>query len=205
MYRDYSFLKFVVLTFVGAVAFFQFLSTIPLYYKDALQLNENTIGLLLGLNGFLVAVFEMPAVYILERRGHVIRVIALGTLMIGVSLVIYNISPWVGMAVLGMALLTVGEVLTMPFSNALSMQRADAYTRGRYLALYALSYSVAFIVAPVLGTQIIAAWGFDVLWYTLLVICMAAAFGFYRLEPQLSKPYRGAPEETRVSIHTPKM
>lgn len=184
VYRDRTFLEFVFWTMLSAATFFQLLSTVPVYYKENLRMDEHIIGLILGLNGFLVALLEMPLVYVLEKRVQMIRVIVVGTVLIGLSYWILNLGPWIALAYVSTVVMTIGEILTMPFANAFAMVRSNAYNRGRYLALYALAYSVAFIVAPLIGTQIAGTWSFYYLWYAMLFLSIVAGFGFIRLLPR---------------------
>ena len=182
VYRDWTFLEFVFWTMLSAAAFFQLLSTVPVYYKENLHMDENIIGLVLGLNGFLVALLEMPVVFALEKRVKMLKVIFLGTILIGLSYWILNWGAWIGLAYISTVVMTLGEVLTMPFANAYSMVRSNAHNRGRYIALYALAYSIAFIIAPLVGTQIAGAWSFAHLWYTMLLLSLISAAGFWRLQ-----------------------
>jgi len=59
-YNDISFLWFLVGLVLFGMIFLQYFSTMPIYYKDIHQLNETDIGLLLGFNGLVIFIFEMP-------------------------------------------------------------------------------------------------------------------------------------------------
>jgi len=46
------------------------------------------------------------------------------------------------------------------------------------MGLYTISYSAAHVVAPFLGTTIIAAYGFATLWWAMGVMAVVTAAGF---------------------------
>ncbi len=60
---------------------------------------------------------------------------------------------------------TVGEMLSLPLLNAVIAERAGSSHRGRYMGVYLLSFSVAFILAPTAGTWVYDRFGPTVLWF----------------------------------------
>ena len=58
-YSDKAFLIFLIAMALFGIVFLQYFSTITIYYKDVHALSELDIGLLLGLNGFLIFIFEL--------------------------------------------------------------------------------------------------------------------------------------------------
>jgi predicted MFS family arabinose efflux permease len=47
------------------------------------------------------------------------------------------------------------------------------------MGLYTISFSVALIIAPYLGSRIISNYGFEVLWWGTGLISVFIALGFY--------------------------
>ena len=190
-YRDRPFLLFLAVTALVAIAFFQLFATLPVFYKQEYLLNEDQIGWLMAFNGILIVILEMPMVYLAERRFSKLAVISAGAFFIGLSYVAFNFWPgWLGVLVLGMALLTIGEILDLPFTNAVALERSDRGSRGQYMALYTISFSAAHILAPVLGMQIAAQWGFATLWYLLGGICLLGILGYHWLAPRLEADHQ---------------
>lgn len=180
-YRDANYLVFIGLALVYAVCFFQLFSTLPLYYKQAYQLSERSIGLLLALNGLLVATVEMVLIYKIGERVDRLRMIGAGTLLVGVSYVVLNVGTFAALPVLGIVLITFGEILSMPFMNVYAVERATPQTRGQYLALHVMVYSAAHVLAPAIGTRVASAYGFQVLWYAVGAAALIAFAGFAAL------------------------
>jgi predicted MFS family arabinose efflux permease len=177
-YRDLVFILFCICTFGFGVVFFQLLNTLPLYYSQGYELNETVIGYLLALNGFLVFLLEMPLVDSLSKKNALRAIVTTGTLMAGISYLIFNFSSGMLILIAAMILLSISEILVMPFLTTYTVNRAGNKSRGKYLGLYGMSYSLALIVAPALGTYLVDLSGFTMLWYTMFGISILAALGF---------------------------
>jgi len=188
-FKDQKFLIFALLTMISGTVFMQLFSILPVFYKQDFAMNEGQIGMLLAMNGLLIALLEMPIIYTMERRVlRKLSAIGWGAMLIGASFFMLELAVfWKGILVLSMVVITFGEIFMMPFSNVFAIDRAPVATRGQYMAVYSSTWSVAHIIAPVLGMQIASAWGFSTLWYVLAGLCVLAFMGYKILEKQLSR------------------
>ncbi len=167
-YRDKQFLLFWSGMFLIGFTFMQYFSTLPLYYNEVMHLTEKDIGWLLSLNGLLVFLTEMPIVHHMEKYSfNKLNIVILGTFLIALSFFVLLISPWIGMAVIGMVLMSFGEIFGFPFSNSYAMERAKKGNQGAYMALYSMSFSVAHILGPNSGMQLVERYGYDFTWYVM--------------------------------------
>ena len=172
-YRDGPYLLFLLATFLTGFAFLQFLSSIPLFYKQVHHLSEQSIGWLLAFNGILIFVFEMPLIKALENsKLPLIRILIYGTFLLMASFLVLNLTNWSGVLVISMFLMTVGEMLNFPFMSRFALDRADKGKPGSYMGLYAMTFSLAHIIGMKTGLDLIDALGFHTTW-----IIMAASLG----------------------------
>lgn len=192
VYADKKFIAFVVLVSISAISFFQLFSMIPLYFKEALTLEEDVIGYLLAFNGVLIALIEMPVVFSFEKRYQALKMTALGTLLIGTTFLALNAGSWFGFVIWAVILITIGEIFAMPFSNAFTMARSSSHNRGSYMAVYGMAYSAAFIVAPSMGAWVSGNYGWSALWYLVLGLCILASIGFLWLNTSIQNEKRAA-------------
>ncbi len=176
-YKDKAFWIFLAAMTMFGIVFLQYFSTMPLYYKDVHNLTELEIGILLGLNGAFIFILEMPLIKWLENtRYSKPTLMVFGAILVGISFIVLNVTPWIGILLIGMLFMTVGEMITFPFSNAFAMERAKKGNQGEYMALYSIAFSIAHIFGHNAGMQLADSIGFENTWYimTLLaVICMA--------------------------------
>jgi len=171
VFHDKIFWVFLFVSFITAMIFFQLFTTLPLYHNEKFGLSEFQTGLLMTLNGLLIFSLEMPTVGFLERKAFPkIRIIIVGSFVMASSFFLLLINFWAGILVVSMVCISIGEVLTFPFSNAFALSRAPRGQEGRYMALYTMSFSLAHIVSSKLGFEIITRFGYQTNW--LFMACM---------------------------------
>ncbi|MFN4079689.1 MAG: MFS transporter [Saprospiraceae bacterium] len=186
IWADREYLIFLGLTILNAIIFMQFIWTTPLFFKQIYHWDETVIGLVSALNGLLVLAVEMPLVYRIDGKRHNMRFIRTGLVLYGLSYAALSL-PLVGMlpALMFIALISLGEIYVMPFSANYVFTRSKGARQGRYMGLYTVSYSVANIIAPLAGSQIIEHFGFNVLWLAMSAMSAVSFVGFYFLEKKM--------------------
>lgn len=169
-------LAFVLANVGIMICFFQLFSTFPVYVKSG-GFDERTIGLLFTLSGVLIVLAEMPLLYVANRRYRPLPVMVAGSALIAFSfLTLIPAIPLGFWALIGMMLLmTVGEMLYMPFTNTFVAAHAPPARRGEYLGLLSASYSAAFVLTPLIGFAVADRYGYDV---ATVVCCGAATLGW---------------------------
>jgi MFS family permease len=185
-YRDITYLWFVLFVMINALVFFQMMSIVPVYLKKVVHMQEWAIGLTLALNGIIISLVEMVLVYRLEGKRSNLYYITRGVLFVSLGYwVLALMPPVVGVAVLYVLFITIGEMLGMPFMNSFWISRSKDHNRGQYAALYMMAYSVANIVSPSLGAYVAEHQGFSVWWGISGGISLLAVGGFYLLQRKL--------------------
>ncbi|MBP6825142.1 MAG: MFS transporter [Saprospiraceae bacterium] len=196
-YRDRSFLWFVFLTVLNAIVFMQILWTVPVFWKEDFHWSEASIGLMTALNGFMVFAIEMPMIYRLDGRRPQLDYVRVGLILYAVSYLAFNMPfSHFAAALIFTVAISLGEMFVMPFSSNFVFARSAGVRQGQYMALYTMAYSVANILAPLFGTQIIAAWGYATLWNLLAVLACVTWIGFWILgrNNQAGNPTDSRPE-----------
>ena len=169
--KDKAYLVFLLAMVLFGIVFLQYFSTIPIYYKDVHGLSEFEIGLLLGMNGLIIFVLEMPLIKWLEMGSRTkMELILIGVVLTAASFVVLNLTSWIGILIVGMLLMTLGEMILFPFSNAFAMERARKGKSGQYMALYTISFSIAHIGGHNAGMQLINEIGYTWTWNIMIGI-----------------------------------
>ncbi|HPF12152.1 MAG TPA: MFS transporter [Flavobacteriaceae bacterium] len=183
-YRNGLYLLFFVIMILNGMLFVQYFSLMPLFYKMEHSLPEDLIGLLLFLNGVLIVVFEMPLVGWLERI-QISKTMATfwGVVFLALSFIVLNFSPWIGILVIGMFFMTLGEMIGSPFSNALALSMAPKGRKGSYMAFYTMSWSIAHVVGHNGGMNLVDRFGFQNTWYAFFgILTVVALMTLYLLK-----------------------
>ena len=186
-FKDPSAILFSALVLLFAIVFFQLMASLPLYYRNEYHLSEEMIGLLLGANGVLVVGVEMVFVNWAQNRIKPRFAIAAGCIILSLSFATLNLLEGIPNLFLSMSILSIAEILAMPFMISWITLRAGDDSRGRYLGLYAATYALGHILAPILGTRTIAGPGFETLWWICACLGLLAAVGFSQLPPATAR------------------
>ncbi|MBK7587125.1 MAG: MFS transporter [Bacteroidetes bacterium] len=163
------------------MCFFQLITAFPLYFKQEYHLSEQHIGLMMALNGVGVAVIEMFLIYYIKDKWTQFNFISLGIILLIVAFLILIPFHSIYILIISVLVLTLSEMLAMPFMSTYSLLQAKDKNMGDYMALYAMSWSLALIIAPLIGTQIINHFGFSMLWLFVSVLGFVSLIGIYKL------------------------
>jgi MFS family permease len=195
VYKDKAFWIFFIAMFIFGFTFMQYFSTMPLYYKDVRNLSVFEIGLIMGFNGFFIFIFEMPLIHWLESlKKQKIKLVAAGLFLVALSFIILITTSWVGVILIGILLMTVGEMIAFPFSNAFAMERGKKGNQGEYMAMYAISFSLASIFSHNSGMQMIDYIGYDLTWLFM------TAFAFLGVAILLILQFVILKKETKIKL-----
>ena len=97
-------------------------------------------------------------------------------LLTGLSFLVINLTGWVGILIVGMLLMTVGEMIAFPFSNAFVMERAKKGNQGEYMAYYSIAFSISHIFGHNSGMQMVDTIGFDNTWSIMAILSIVGMF-----------------------------
>lgn len=185
-WHDGPFLLFMLIFLVWSAVFIQVLTTFPLYMRNVYGLAENRIGQLFAVNTILIVVLEM---ILMEkvRKYPLTRMINLSFILLGAGLGIMPLGRGFAFAAFAVAVWTFGEMLSMPLVATLVAGRAADDTRGRYMGVFSLSFSLAFIIAPTAGTAVYDRFGGDAVWVVCAALCLLLAAAFSLLRPALKE------------------
>ncbi len=168
------------LVFLVACVFLQFLGALPLYWHDHFFLPENDIGLIYALNTVLIIVLEMVLIAGVKGSPRA-KVAGVGALLICLG---FGAMPWhqsVPFLLLTVVVWTVGEMLFFPMANTMVAEFSPEGQVGKGMGLFTMVFSLAWIVGPSMGLQIVERFGATYLWTTVLCMGPLIAFGFKML------------------------
>jgi MFS family permease len=175
---DGKFLRVLGGAFLIALVFLQISSTFSLQVTRS-GFPAATYGLILSLNGVLVVLCELPLTT-LTRRFPARAVMAAGYLLIGAGFSLNAFAHSLPALVACVVIFTFGEMVAMPVSSAYIADLAPAHLRGRYMGVYALTWSSALVFAPQMGLRL---FGISpaALWLTCGALAVLAAATIFPL------------------------
>lgn len=173
--KDFPYVLFLIALALFATIFVPIFSVVPVFYRAVHDLSELSIGLIIGLNGFLIVIFEMPLInWLQKQRWSDIGYTIFGLVLTGISFLLLMWESWAGIVVISMLIMTIGEMISFPFSNKFALDRSKAGKQGAYMGLYTMAFSVAHIFGHNAGMQITAKYGFQTTWMFFGVLTLIA-------------------------------
>ncbi|MEY8759592.1 MFS transporter [Chryseobacterium tongliaoense] len=186
-YRDSKFLIYCFFCMLFSICFFQLFSTLTIFYKDTAHLSQQSIGFILGYSGFLIVLLEMAFVQIAEKYFKLASTMLLGTFLCGFSYAMMAFDYSMITLIVSMTILCIGEIWTLPFMSTITALRSGENNKGAYMGLNGISFSIAFIITPYVGTLIAEKFGFTVLWLGTGALATVIAVAFYFVVPWMLK------------------
>lgn len=178
-YRDWKYLFFILMVAAYGICFFQLFASVPQYFKQVCNYNEDTIGLLLALNGLLVVIIEMPLIAAVQNTKNVFNFIIAGTLCIPAAFLILICGPGImAMSIFYTLIITFSEIFAMPFMMNYALSRPTKERQGQYAALYSISFGIAVMIAPSLGLGLANSIGFNHMYFVMMGLSLLVAIGF---------------------------
>lgn len=178
-YKDGPFLVYNLVNILFCIAFFQLFQVAPLFLKQDAMMTETAIGLLMGYSGLVIFLTEMPIVNWLKGKFTIRRILIFGALLNALFFLISAVTVNHYWLYIAMTFMCFGEILVLPYTATVTAMRAGKNNKGAYMGLNGLTFSVAFIIAPFLGTTTADKFGYSTLWIAVTIGLIIAAFGFY--------------------------
>src|SRR5690606_25965843 len=120
---------------------------LSVYLRDAHGISSRSYGLMLSIAGLEVVLLQL---WISRRiRGYPpFLMMVLGTLFFMVGFAMIGFVQGVGMFILAVMIITIGEMITFPTNRVIAVGFAPAEMRGRYMAIYDLGWTVPATFGP---------------------------------------------------------
>jgi MFS family permease len=184
--RDRRFMSVVGLSFLVALIFQQGMVGLPVAMGKE-GFSSSDFGLVIAANGFLIVALQIPATRLIQRRDPR-RLLILSSLLAGYGFGLMVFAGSLGMYILMVCVWTLAEIVNAPTQTGLVVSLSPVQGRGRYQGMYAMSWSVASLVAPLMSGTVLDRFGANWLWTACAVLGTAAALGYWLLMRELEGP-----------------
>ncbi len=180
-FHDTPFMFLIALLFFCGLIFNQLFNTWPLFLKEHYLFGEDQIGLMVALNGLLIALVEMPLIHRIEKFSA-LRICAIGAALLFSGFAAINFSSGMEFAIFTVVIWTIGEMLLFPMVASYIAARANDQNRGKYMGMFTFAFACAFIVGPILGPWTYEALSPAFLWNTIGIMGVFVTLGYLQLE-----------------------
>lgn len=186
VFKDTIFMSFIAVSILMVLVYFQMNSTLSVYLRDVHAISLQQFGGIISLNAAMVVVMQFWITRRLAGQQPMIMM-AVGMALYAVGFGLYGFiggSYVLAMAVVAMIIITIGEMIIAPFQQVVVAKLAPEQMRGRYMAVYGISWGVPTAFAPLLAGIIMDQYDPRWVWYSVGIIGLVAVAGFLRLHVQ---------------------
>jgi len=180
VFADRVFIIYVFVSVLMFIPYFQIYNTLSVYLRDVHGVPARGYGLLMSLNAGVVVLLQFWVTRKTNRYPPMLLMVA-GTLLYMVGLTMYGFVALYVLFVAAMVLITFGEMLVTPVSQTLTANLAPVDKRGRYMALFGLSWTIAAAIGPYGAGIIMDNYNPDWVWYLSGITAAVAAAGYFAL------------------------
>ena len=179
--RDSTYVLFLGACILMTLAYQQMYTTLSVYLRDIHGIPEQGFGYIMSLNAGMVVLLQFWITRRISRYRPLI-VMAVGTLLYAIGFGMYGQVSAYAWFLVAMAIITVGEMLVTPTSQALAAQMAPEDMRGRYMAVFGLIWLVPSSVGPLLAGLIMDNGDPHWVWHGAALVGLVATGAFALLQ-----------------------
>lgn len=161
---NFEFLALLLLILLIGVCFFLSFNVYPVFLKSNYYISESMIGVVLGVNGLLIILFQMQITEYVKRFDS-LRVVGVGGIVMSLGYFILPFYSGTYYAILSVILITIGEMVAVPFLFDFVIGIAPLEARGRCLGLVTcMLMSVPLAITPSIGMFFYEKFGTTLFW-----------------------------------------
>lgn len=192
--KDLTFVAFILAGILMLLAYQQMYSTLSVYLRDNHGVDPQGYGFLMSTSAITVILFQFWVTRRIKHRSPFLMM-ALGTLFYMLGFGLFGVVAAYWLFALNIVIITIGEMIIMPTSQALAANFAPEAMRGRYMAVFGLTWGIPSIFGPGLAGLVLDNLNPNLLWYAAGLLCAVAALAYYALHLRLGRQKRFAPAQ----------
>ena len=175
--KDRFFMAFIFVSIIMIIVYTQMYSTLSVYLFKVHDISARGFGFIMSMNAAMVVAFQFWITRKIKNIQPMLLMIT-ATILYGIGFSMYGFVGTFGLFMLAMAIITVGEMIHVPTSQALVAYFAPEDMRARYMAAFGFSWAIPNAVAPTLAGLIMDNYDPRLVWYLAGLLSIVAVVGF---------------------------
>ncbi|NVM44091.1 MAG: MFS transporter [Candidatus Lokiarchaeota archaeon] len=201
--KDSVYIIFLAVSALTVLVYMQLNSTLSVFLWEVYEFPLEWFGVLLAMNALMVVIFQFPITRLTSKFAPM-KMMAFGTLLYMIGFGMYGFISEPYLFFVAMAILTAGEMIVIPVSQATVAIFATEDKRGRYMAVYGFHWSIPTLfgvsAASFVYFYIEPKW----VWYFAGILSLIAIIGFWLLhqvtKERLAKKTNISAEEIGIEL-----
>ena len=197
--RDRLFVAFVAVSITMIFVYTQMYSTLSVFLNIVHQVPPQGFGFLMSLNALMVVVMQFWITRRIKNFEPMLVLVA-ATILYGIGYTMFGFVAVYPLFMLAMAIITIGEMLHVPVAQSLAARFAPADMRGRYMAVYGMSWAIPQIFGTLAAGLVMDNFNRNLIWFLAGGISLIAALGFLFLHFKARDRFRAASNENESAL-----
>jgi MFS family permease len=194
--KDSVYIMFLAVSAITVLVYMQMNSTLSVFLWEVYGFPLEGFGLLLSMNALMVVLFQFWITKRISKYAPM-KMMAFGTLLYLIGFGMYGFISEIYLFFVAMAILTVGEMIVIPVSQATVALFAPEDKRGRYMAVYSFHWAIPTLFGVSAASFVYVYIGPNWVWYLAGILCLISIIGFWLLH-RVSKDRISKETETSI-------
>lgn len=190
--RDTAYSAFLVACILMGLVYGQMYNSLSVYLRDVHNIQPQGYGFLLTTSAVVVILLQFWTTRTIKHRPP-FKMLALGTLFYMIGFGMFGLVSAYWLFAAAIVIITLGEMIIMPTTQALAANFAPEAMRGRYMAAFSLTWMLPSAIGPGAAGVILDNYNPNLLWGIGAVLCLLSALAFHGLHLRLGGQARFAP------------
>jgi MFS family permease len=196
--RDFAFMAFMMAGMLMLIVYQQMYGSLSVYLRDNHNINPSGYGFLMTTSAITVVIFQFWVSRVIKYRPQFLMM-AIGTVFYMIGFVLFGVVTAYAFFALNIVIITIGEMIVVPTSQAIATNFAPETMRGRYMAIFGLSWAIPSTVGPGAAGYILDNYNPNLLWYIGGVLCGLSVLAYYALHLRLGAKPKFAPAKKEAA------
>lgn len=176
--KDKFFLFFLLSLIPVNIVFFQHIGGLPLYIVRDLGYSGAIFGFLSAINTLIIIFVEVPLNNAMAHWDDR-KALALGAILCGIGFGLMALWENIYFIAFTIVIWTFGEMIFFPASTSFTSSISPENRRGEYMGYFQMTFSIALMLGPWLGTEILDLFGANTLWIFTFIFSLISCCMFY--------------------------
>lgn len=192
--KDFAFMAFILAGMLMLVVYQQMYSSLSVYLRDNHHINPSGYGFLMTTSAITVVLFQFTVSRIIKYRPPFLMM-AFGTVFYMIGFFLFGVVTAYALFALNVVIITIGEMIVVPISQSLAANFAPEDMRGRYMAVFGLTWAIPQTIGPGAAGYILDHYNPNLLWYVGGALCGLSVLAYYALHLRLGARPQFAPAQ----------
>ncbi len=187
VFNNKMFIYFLLALIPVEIVFFQHIGALPLFMVEDLGFLKSTFGLVMAINTVLIILIEVPLNDAMRKWKHW-KSLSIGAMLAAAGFGILIFAEGMFLIIISVIIWTFGEMILFPAASDYVAEISPKEKIGEYMGYFQMTFSLSFILGPLIGTKLLEDFGAQLLWGLIFIFGIISAILMLKLKRDKNAP-----------------